>query len=165
MEPMARAIVAQYGVSGGILATSVKDLSDSDAKTRSRAGSGPSIVWTIGHLCHYKVKMLQLLGRAKENPFAAAFEHAAATDGSNYPALAELLASFSALNSELSAAVSEVSAARLDAPMPGSGPHDEKKVFDTLLFFAWHEAYHLGGIGAIRKDLGRKAISELVRGE
>jgi hypothetical protein len=72
MESMARSIVAQYGLSGSILATSVKDLWDSDAKTRSRAGSGPSIGWTIGHL---------------------------------------------------------------------------------------------GGIGAIRKDLGRKAISELVRGQ
>ena len=165
MESMARSIVAQYGLSGGILATSVKDLSDRDAKTRSRAGSGPSIVWTIGHLCHYKVKMLQLLGRTTANPFAASFEHAAATDGSSYPTLAELLVSFSTLSSELSAAVSDVSAAQLEAPMPGSGPHDEKKVFDTLLFFAWHEAYHLGGIGAIRKDLGRKAISELVRGQ
>jgi uncharacterized damage-inducible protein DinB len=165
MEPVARSIVAQYGLSGNILATSIKDLSESDAKTRSRSGSGPSIAWTIGHLCHYKVKMLQLLGREKENPFAASFEHTAATDGSSYPALAQLLASFSRLNSELSAAVSEASAGQLDAPMPGSGPHDEKKVFDTLLFFAWHEAYHLGGIGAIRKDLGRTAISDLVRGQ
>ena len=164
MESMARPIVAHYGLSGSILATSVTDLSDTDAKTRSRAGVGPSIAWTIGHLCHYKVAMLRLLGRATANPFAASFEHTAATDGSNYPALAELLASFSTLNSELSAAVSETSVAQLDALMPGSGPHDEKRVFDTLLFFAWHEAYHLGGIGAIRKDLGRKAISELVQG-
>lgn len=37
------------------------------------------------------------------------------------------------------------------------------RAIDTLLFFAWHEAYHLGGIGASRRDLGRKAISELVR--
>ena len=60
MEPIARSIVAQYGLTGGILATSVTDLSDGDAKTRSRAGSGPSIAWTIGHLCHYKVTMLQV---------------------------------------------------------------------------------------------------------
>jgi uncharacterized damage-inducible protein DinB len=165
MESMARSIVAQYQLSGGILATSVKDLSDRDAKTRSRGGSGPSIAWTIGHLCHYKIKMLQLLGRARENPFVDRFEHAAATDGSDYPPLVELLASFSALDSALSAAVSEASDAQLDAAMPGSGPHDEKRVYDTLLFFAWHEAYHLGGIGAIRKDLGRKAISELVLGQ
>ena len=74
MEPMARVIVAHYELSGGILATSAKDLSDGDAKTRSRAGSGPSIAWTIGHLCHYKVTMLRLLGRANTNPFAASFE-------------------------------------------------------------------------------------------
>lgn len=48
--------------------------------------------------------------------------------------------------------------------MPGAGPHDEKRILDTVLFFAWHEAYHVGGIGAIRKELGRKAIAELVMG-
>ena len=55
--------------------------------------------------------------------------------------------------------------AQVEARMPGAGPHDEKTIFDTRLFFAWHEAYHVGAIGAIRKDLGRKAISELVRGK
>ena len=47
--------------------------------------------------------------------------------------------------------------------MPGAGPHDEKRILDTVLFLAWHEAYHIGAIGAIRREQGRKAIAELVR--
>ena len=47
--------------------------------------------------------------------------------------------------------------------MPGGGPHDEKRILDTVLFLTWHEAYHIGAIGAIRREQGRKAIADLVR--
>jgi uncharacterized damage-inducible protein DinB len=163
MDALARPIVALYELSKNILATSVKDLSDLDAKARIRAGAGPSVAWTVGHLCHHKVQALGLLGQSHDNPFAALFESTPASDGSNYPTLTELMASFSALNAELCPALASASA-RLDSPMPGAGPHDEKKVLDTILFLAWHEAYHIGNIGAIRKALGRKAISDLVMG-
>lgn len=163
MDALLRPLVGLYGLSNGILATSISDLSDQDAKVRSRSGSGPSIAWTIGHLCHYKVVALGLLGHPRENLFAATFESTPASDGADYPPLADLAESFTRLNAELCAAL-ESASARLEAPMPGAGPHDEKKVLDTVLFFAWHEAYHIGGIGAIRKGLGRKAISDLVTG-
>lgn len=163
MDTLARPIVALYGLSNGILATSVKDLSNQDAKMRTRNDAGPSIAWTIGHLCHHKVETLALLGPTRDNPFSDQFSSAAASDGSNYPTLAELLASFSSLNGEVCAALTS-SADRLESPMPGTGPHDEKKVLDAVLFHAWHEAYHIGSIGSIRKELGRKAISDLVMG-
>jgi uncharacterized damage-inducible protein DinB len=161
MDLLARPIIALYGLSNSILCTGIGDLSDENARARSRGGAGPSISWTIGHLCHYKIKVLELLGQSLENPFASTFEHAA-TDGAGYPPLADLSASFSALNSELCTALAS-SADRLEAAMPGAGPHDEKRILDTVLFFAWHEAYHIGAIGAIRREQGHKAIAELVR--
>ncbi len=163
MDALARPIVALYGLSNGILATSIKDLSDQDARVRVRSGAGPSIAWTIGHLCHHKIQALGLLGQPRDNPFSAQFEKTPASDGSNYPTLTELMASYAALNADLCGALASASA-RLESPMPGGGPHDEKKVLDTILFLAWHEAYHVGSIGAIRKDLGRKAIADLVLG-
>jgi uncharacterized damage-inducible protein DinB len=161
MDPLANPIIALYGLSNGILHTSIGDLSDEHAKVRSRGGAGPSIAWTIGHLCHFKIKVLELLGHSREDSFAAMFEQAA-TDGAGYPPLADLAASFSALNSDLCAALAS-SNGRLEAPMPGAGPHAEKRILDTVLFFAWHEAYHIGSIGSIRREQGRTAIADLVR--
>jgi DinB superfamily len=163
MDALVRPIIALHGVSNGILATGIGDLTDQEAKLRSRAGSGPSIAWTIGHLCHYKIKVLELLGHPRSNAFAAQFDHTPASDGSDYPPLADLAASFAALNGEVCAALAS-SADRLEAPMPGAGPHGEKHILDTVLFLAWHEAYHIGAIGAIRREQGRKAIAELVKG-
>ena len=163
MDASTRPIIALHGLSNSILSTSIGDLTDESAKARSRAGAGPSIAWTIGHLCHYKITILRLLGRDLENPFAAQFEHTPASDGSDYPSLSDLAASFAALNEDVCAALVS-SGDRLAAPMRGAGPHDEKNVLDTVLFLTWHEAYHIGAIGAIRRDQGRKAIAELVTG-
>jgi uncharacterized damage-inducible protein DinB len=162
MDALIRPIIALHGVSNSILATGIRDLTDQDAKARSRGGTGPSIAWTIGHLCHYKIKVLELLGQPRENTFTQ-FEQTPASDGSDYPTLADLAASFSDLNSDLCTALAS-SVDRLEAPMPGSGPHDEKRILDTVLFLTWHEAYHIGAIGAIRREQGRKAIADLVRG-
>jgi DinB superfamily len=163
LDALIRPIIALHGVSNSILATGIGDLTDQSAKARSRDGAGPSIAWTIGHLCHYKIEMLALLGRPRENPFIAQFEHTPASDGVDYPPLADLAASFVELNREVCAALAS-SVDRLEAPMPGTGPHDEKRILDTVLFLTWHEAYHIGAIGAIRREQGRKAIAELVRG-
>ena len=162
MDTLARPIIALYGLSNGILATGIGDLSDQDAKARSRGGAGPSISWTIGHLCHFKIKVLELMGQSRDNPFASTFEQTA-TDGANYPPLDDLAASFAALHGDLCTALTS-SADRLEAPMPGAEPPAEKRILDTVLFLAWHEAYHIGAIGAIRREQGRKAIAELVRG-
>ena len=162
MDALIQPIVALHAVSNSILATGIGDLTDEDAKVRSRGGAGPSIAWTIGHLCHFKVKLLELLGQPRENAFAARFEQAPASDGLDYPPLSDLAASYSALNGDVCAALA-AAVDRLDAPMPGAGPHDEKRILDTVLFLTWHEAYHIGAIGAIRREQGRKAIAELVR--
>jgi hypothetical protein len=163
MDASTRPIIALHSLSNGILSTSIGDLTDQSAKARSRAGAGPSIAWTIGHLCCCKIKMLGLLGQHRENLFAAQFEHTPASDGSDYPSLSDLAASFSALNDDVCAALAS-SGDWLAEPMRGAGPHDEKNVLDTVLFLTWHEAYHIGAIGAIRRGQGRKAIAELVRG-
>ena len=163
MDTTIQPIVALHGTSNSILTTAIADLTDENAKARSRGGSGPSIAWTIGHLCHYKIKMLGLLGQPRGNAFAAQFESTAASDGSNYPPLAELMASYSALSADLCATLAS-SADRLQAPMPGAGAHNEKRILDTVLFLTWHEAYHIGAIGAIRREQGRPSIAELVRG-
>src|SRR5262249_15968385 len=124
-------IIALHAVSNGILATSIGDLTDQSARARSRGGAGPSIAWTIGHLCHFKITLLRLLGEPRENPFTAQFEPTPATDGSDYPPVSDLAASFSALNDHVRAALASCGD-RLEAPMPGAGPHDEKAILDTI---------------------------------
>ncbi len=137
------------------------DTTDEVAVRRARSGKGASVSWAIGHLLSYRVQMLNLLGTAKDNPWVV-FTKEAADDGSSYPAIGELLETWNSLGAELTASLEAASDEQLLAALPTEeGPHAEKKVLDTMVFFAWHEAHHMGAISMIRIEAGRKATATL----
>ena len=165
MDQLARPIIALYELSNGILNTGIGDLSDENAKTRSRGGEGPSIAWTIGHLCHYKIKVLNLLGQIARESVLLDLR---ARGGNRRRGLSAAERPGGELFGAEHRTVHRARFFRRSprgtrCPAPGS--HDEKRIIDTVLFLAWHEAYHIGAIGAIRREQGRKAIADLVRGE
>ncbi len=56
------------------------------------------------------------------------------------------------------AAFATLTAERLAAPAPVSFA-GAKTIADLLAFFAFHEAYHLGQVGFIRKQLGHSSLA------
>lgn len=160
MHALAEPIIGLQELSHSILATAIGDLSDADARMRSRGGTGPSIAWTVGHLCHFKLTMLAVLGQTRDNPFAAQFGEAGAGDGADYPSLDELAASYTELHNNVRDALGAAGDS-LGAPLPAGGLHGESRTLDRILFLTWHEAYHIGGIGAIRREQQRPGIAEL----
>ena len=160
MPTLGHSLAAHFAISQMVMRSALKDLTDADARTRMRGDSGPSIAWTVGHLCHYKIEMLGMLGHPKENPFTATFTKTAATDGSDYPSLERLAQNWDALCGELAAALEAATDEQLDALVPGSDPAKNQKIGDRVRFFAWHEPYHIGVINAMRKELGKKGIAE-----
>ena len=49
------------------------------------------------------------------------------------------------------------------APLGGAdSPHGEKKVLDTLVFYMWHAAYHMGQLGTLR-TLKTAALAPMAR--
>jgi len=132
------------------------------ALLRSRNGEGPSITWHVGHLLDYRCLALNSLGVAKDSPHKEKFSDQGATDGEGYPSGAELQQQWTAMAEEIDAAASGATDEALNGVAPFPGPHGEQKVLDAMTFFTWHEAYHMGGISAVLKDLGLPGISELV---
>ena len=66
------------------------------------------------------------------------------------------------LYSELTTAVSGLSAEQLLADASSSTPMEDPSVLGVLSFYAWHEAYHVGGIGMLRAEWGYRRTHELV---
>ena len=145
-----------------VLSLALADLDDASARRRTRGTDGPSIAWTVGHLLDYRIKTIQMLGVERESPYAAQFGRASATDGEEYPSLESLRRQWAEVHAELEAAFDNAPSDLLDRPLPGSGAHGESSLRDKLAFFAWHEAYHTGVIGAARKALGLPGPAELV---
>ena len=156
-----RTLAGIFGMTDFMMPMVLDDLTDEQAFTRPRGEGGPSIAWTVGHLLHYRIFMLNRFGRGRDNPYEAKFGNAPASDGADYPRLAELRRAWADVSQELTSAVSSLSEAQLDERLEG-GWHADQTLRDQVVFFAWHEGYHLGALGQIRKALGLLGPAERV---
>jgi uncharacterized damage-inducible protein DinB len=161
MDGSAKTLAGLYGMTEFMIPMVLDDLSDDEACARPRGEGGPSIVWTIGHLLSYRIFMLKRFGSELDDPYAEKFRDAPATDGSDYPSMAELRAAWEAVSGDFMDAVSSLSEEQLDAPLE-DGWHEEQVLRDQVVFFAWHEGYHMGAIGQVRKALGLLGPAERV---
>ena len=131
------------------------DLTEALATRRARDDDGASIAWVIGHLCHYRYEIMKLLGHDADNPFAEQFGTAGATDGAGYPSVEELKSKWAELSAQVRSVVEGASDEQIMTPLGGDGsPHGERKVLDTLVFYMWHESYHMGQLGTLRTQFG-----------
>lgn len=155
-------IAAAFAQTDSLMPIVLSDLSPENAVRRSRGGTGPSVVWTLGHMLDYRYRAMNLFGADKQSPFAEKFGMVAATDGSDYPSLEQMQADWNRVQAELETVLADADDTALERMAPGLGPHGEQRVFDSLVFIAFHEAYHFGALGAVRKDIGLPGPAELV---
>ena len=150
-----------FGTTDYLIPLVLEDLSDSESRTRARGEDGPSIAWHLGHLLSYRLQGLRLLDATVENPYEAVFGSSPATDGDGYPTTAELSEQWNRVSRQLMGALSSATDEALAAPA-GSGLHGEESVRDKFAFTAFHEGYHLGGIAALQKTIGKSSPPEKI---
>ena len=161
MAGSVKTLMGLFGMTDFLMPLVLDDLSDSEARKRSRGDEGPSISWTVGHLLHYRTYVLQLLGEERDNLYESKFGNAAATDGSDYPSVAELSEAWQSVADDFGEVLASKSEEEFDSVSEG-GAHDERSLRDQVVFFAWHEGYHLGVVGSLRKSLGMLGPAEKV---
>lgn len=159
MTRSAQTLATLFGTIDFLVPLVLDDLTEEQARARSRDRQGPSIAWSLGHLLHFRNDALALLGAPKEDAYGERFASTAATDGEGYPTLDTLRGDWDRAAAALAAALEKATEDSLDAQ--ATGPHDVKTVRDRLAFLAFHEGYHLGAIGALRKALGLPGPAEL----
>jgi uncharacterized damage-inducible protein DinB len=139
----------------------LSDVTDEVVRQRVRDGRGPSIAWTVGHLLEYRCELLSLLGVERKRPFAVDFSGSGATDGLDYPATAELRAAWQQLQAELTAALESASEESVRRVARVKGTNTDLPALESIVGFAWHEAYHTGALVALRMSLGLPGLKEL----
>jgi uncharacterized damage-inducible protein DinB len=136
------------------------DTKNEDALRRLRDSEGPSISWVTGHLCHYRYRILNLLGVDEASPYGR-FEDGA-RDASDYPDIAELLDAWNGTHEKIESVLESVTDDKLLAKLPVAGnPHNEKTILESVAFYVWHEAYHIGQLGTIRVHYGYRPTAAL----
>lgn len=161
MSGGAKTLAGLFGMTEFMIPVVLDDLSEAQGRERPRGEGGPSIAWTIGHLMHSRIWVLQALGVERDNPWEEKFGNVAASDGSDYPALAEMLEAWNGLSDDLMDALAALTEDRLDTPVE-SWMGENRTLRDQIVFFAWHEGYHMGAIGQIRKSLGLPGPAERI---
>jgi len=161
MSGSAKTLAGLYGMTDFMIPMVLDDLSEEEARARPRGEGGPSIAWTVGHLLNYRIFMLNRFGSERDNAYEEKFGNVPATDGSDYPSLDELRAAWETVGTDFMDALSSLSEEQLETRLE-DGWHEEQVLRDQVVFFAWHEGYHLGGIGQIRKSLGHLGPAERV---
>ncbi len=154
-------VAASFRFTDGMVRLVLGALDPQQAVARSREGAGPSVSWLVGHMLHYRCLALKTLGKEKVSPYGDLFGEAGATDGAGYPSPADLIEQWNAWAEELESVVAFASDEQLEAQGPAFG-HGEQKVLDTMTFFTWHEAYHMGALSTVLKDLGLPGIADRV---
>lgn len=155
-------IAASFRFTNPMVRLALGSVTAEQALQRSRGGEGPSIAWHVGHLLHYRCLALNALGASRESAYKEHFSDQGATDGAGYPTAVELQQQWTAIAEEIDAAAGGATDEALGSVAPFPGPHGEQKVLDAMTFFNWHEAYHMGGLSAVLKDLGLPGVSDLV---
>jgi len=160
VNPTVETLAGTFGMTDYLMPMVLEDLTDEDARKRARGDEGPSIGWMVGHLLHYRHHVMALLGAERNNVWADCFGTAEATDGSDYPTVAELIDAWEAVAIDLAAVMTSKTEADFD--QPADGAHEERSLRDQVVFYAWHEGYHMGALGAQLKKLGYLGPAEKV---
>jgi len=117
--------------------------------------------WVLGHLVHARNGCLVMLGQEPVIDAESIERYRRGSDNVSSAAdavpSADLLAAFNRAQEPLVAGLAAVSDKTLDAPAPFSPGNDPDETVGSLLAgLLFHEAYHAGQLGVIRRILGVK---------
>ncbi len=124
---------------------------------------GNCLNWVVGHLADSRDKLRGVLGLAPTLSEADSPVYARSaeplTDASKATPFAELTAGFAQDQDEIVAAVAALSPEQLAAPAPFSPAKNPKETVATLLAgLVFHEAYHIGQTGVLRRIAGHAGV-------
>ena len=151
----------QFNYTTWVVAGNLKDLTDEQGLENTTAGS--NLNWVAGHITQARGSALQMLGQAC--PYAsdkyARYERGNPSIGGADEAvpLSEILADFVSTTDALKAGLAALTTEFLAAKAPFSPSGNKKETVGSLLAgLVFHEGYHAGQLGVLRRQAGREGI-------
>ena len=129
------------------------------ARPASEAG-GNTAHWIVGHLAVARRSVLRRLGEEiPEDAWEKAFEIQSSPDGTDdYPAPDVLLEDLRESGKKLSAVLAEMSPEKAAEEWGKPFPDGGTTLADGAQFMHFHESYHLGQLGLLRRITGKKGL-------
>lgn len=153
-------LARMYEVSYGAINRNLEDVSNDESLVRPERG-GNSLNWVLGHIIVYRGNVLRLIGHQpvlqgeQAGPYLRG-SHPKGTE--RYLDLATLRGMLSDAHQELIPALSGMTEEHLahDVPEEFNRPPLAGSVGNALARLHFHESYHAGQIGLLRRIVGKE---------
>ncbi|MBI1374898.1 MAG: DUF664 domain-containing protein [Phycisphaera sp.] len=130
------------------------------AEWRQQVADSSNALWVVGHVAIYRRTILRNIGLDLPTAdWEAAF--AKGTKPTNLPdkiGSKHLLDDLAATSERLGEALPGLTDEQLAGPFPRTLPDGSNTLGGAVLFLLWHETYHIGQLGLIRKILGKPTL-------
>ncbi len=154
----AEPIALLFKINNSLVTKGLEGLSDDEAWHQMEGKANP-IAWVVGHVTETRGQLLGLLGAPWDPGWGNRFKRGSErVDRAAYPSVSAIGAKFAETHEAMRAAFGSLTPERLASPTPVSFA-GAQTVADLLAFFAFHEAYHIGQVGFIRKNLGHSSLA------
>ena len=157
-SPIACALVTQFDLHTRLFNNVLDGLSDLEANSRTDKKSN-NIKWLAGHLTSTRFSLKDAVGFEMKDPYATLFGHGQSLqDNIDYPSIDRIRELWNEISDRVSAGLSRLPEEVLNGPAPRRVPIGDDTFEGMLAFLMHHEAYHIGQMALIRKQLGRSAM-------
>jgi uncharacterized damage-inducible protein DinB len=158
----AKTIAYQFGLCSYVLEKNLSGLSHEESLINPQPG-GSCLNWVLGHLTRSRNRALRLFG---QKPMYPNEEFAAYDDNGGTPFrpdtaidFDELKRRFKTLQEPLVNGLNGMSREAMDRPAPVSPTGNPNETVGSLLAaVVFHEAYHAGQTGILRRVVGREGV-------
>ena len=152
-------LAMMYEISFGAINRNLEDVSNDESLVRPQP-AGNCLNWVLGHIVVYRGTMLKVIGRSPvlDDVAAAPYKRGSQPDGTGtYLDLATLRGLLADAHRELIPAVSVMTDQQLASHVPEefNRPPLAGPVGNALARLSFHESYHAGQIGLLRRIAGK----------
>jgi uncharacterized damage-inducible protein DinB len=158
---MTEVIAGQFQASMGVTLANINGITHEDSVKQPQP-AGNCLNWVLGHIMGARNSILSLLGEKPmwEEGIAAPYQRhgEALTDSSKAVPWDKLVGDFKESQEILLGALPKLTPERLAEKAPFSPTNNPNETIGSLLAtFAFHEAYHAGQTGVLRRIAGKPA--------
>jgi len=117
------------------------------------------MLWVAGHLTQFRCRIARAVGADRPVPWEDLFRTGSTLhEPSAYPRIGEIDALWGDISQDLRGRFPTLTAADLDGPPRARAPSTDGTLGGALTLFAFHEGYHIGQLGYLRKWLGYSSL-------
>ena len=154
MDHSVRSLADQFYVTTNFFIKALGGMERDALLTRPGARSNPPI-WIAGHLTQNRARLVNLLAGSREIPWPGLFETGSKVgDLTAYPDAEKIVTLWKSLSAELTERLESISGETLAGSTPPRTASPDGTLRGAISLFAFHEGYHIGQLGFLRKWLG-----------